>query len=398
MPSRQRLHWPQPAWISTVTRWPIRYSSTPGPSATTVPIYSCPGVKFLLNGIAALDRGRRPVIDDLEVGRADRDRVDAHQHLGLLRHRHRLVLQAELAGIAEHPCLHGVGDRVVLARLHSGRRVHRLSSRRSAGSSHLDPVRGRARRSKSSRRLVYMCLIFEGYDCRNPAGQGRAHTSWTDYFTTISRRNDDEMADHSTSTISIDATAASGSCAAVPAPPLLFLHGGGGVGIWLPCMARLAKKFDVIVPEHPGFGAVRYAGMARHHRRPRQLLSRLSRPARPARGPSGRKLARRLDRRRARGAQCNPSRLADADRRRRHPRRGRARRSITFLSNDEQRIRDLFYDQELAEAVVASTERPEMRGRRAQESDHDRQADRGSRATTIRICASGCIASSCRRC
>ncbi len=49
MPSRQRLHWPQPAWISTVMRWPIRYSSTPGPSATTVPIYSWPGVKFLLN-------------------------------------------------------------------------------------------------------------------------------------------------------------------------------------------------------------------------------------------------------------------------------------------------------------------------------------------------------------
>ena len=51
MPSRQRLHWPQPAWISTVTRWPILYSSTPGPSATTVPMYSWPGVKFLLNGM-----------------------------------------------------------------------------------------------------------------------------------------------------------------------------------------------------------------------------------------------------------------------------------------------------------------------------------------------------------
>src|SRR3954447_3420072 len=51
MPSRQRLHWPQPAWISTVTRWPILYSSTPGPSAATVPMYSWPGVKFLLNGM-----------------------------------------------------------------------------------------------------------------------------------------------------------------------------------------------------------------------------------------------------------------------------------------------------------------------------------------------------------
>lgn len=36
--------------------------------------------------------------------------------------------------------------------------------------------------------------------------------------------------------------------------PLVFLHGGGGIGIWLPAMARLAKKFDVIAPEHPGFG------------------------------------------------------------------------------------------------------------------------------------------------
>ena len=37
--------------------------------------------------------------------------------------------------------------------------------------------------------------------------------------------------------------------------PLVFLHGGGGIGIWLPCMARLAKKFEVGVPELPGCGA-----------------------------------------------------------------------------------------------------------------------------------------------
>src|SRR5947208_5415704 len=36
--------------------------------------------------------------------------------------------------------------------------------------------------------------------------------------------------------------------------PLVFLHGGGGIGIWLPSMTRLARKFDVIAPEHPGFG------------------------------------------------------------------------------------------------------------------------------------------------
>lgn len=37
--------------------------------------------------------------------------------------------------------------------------------------------------------------------------------------------------------------------------PLLYLHGAGGAAIWLPFMADLAASHDVIVPEHPGFGA-----------------------------------------------------------------------------------------------------------------------------------------------
>jgi pimeloyl-ACP methyl ester carboxylesterase len=37
--------------------------------------------------------------------------------------------------------------------------------------------------------------------------------------------------------------------------PLLFLHGGAGAGGWVPFMADLAARHDVIVPEHPGFGA-----------------------------------------------------------------------------------------------------------------------------------------------
>jgi pimeloyl-ACP methyl ester carboxylesterase len=36
--------------------------------------------------------------------------------------------------------------------------------------------------------------------------------------------------------------------------PLLVLHGASGAGAWLPFMQSLAEKFDVIVPEHPGFG------------------------------------------------------------------------------------------------------------------------------------------------
>jgi pimeloyl-ACP methyl ester carboxylesterase len=61
------------------------------------------------------------------------------------------------------------------------------------------------------------------------------------------------MADHSSSTVTIKncrirlMRGGSGD-------PVLFLHGGGGAGSWLPFMARLATKFDVIVPEHPGFG------------------------------------------------------------------------------------------------------------------------------------------------
>ena len=39
-----------------------------------------------------------------------------------------------------------------------------------------------------------------------------------------------------------------------PGAPLLFLHGGRGAGVWLPFFKALSEHFDVIVPEHPGFG------------------------------------------------------------------------------------------------------------------------------------------------
>jgi pimeloyl-ACP methyl ester carboxylesterase len=37
--------------------------------------------------------------------------------------------------------------------------------------------------------------------------------------------------------------------------PLLMLHGASDAGQWLPVMDDLAARHDVIVPEHPGFGA-----------------------------------------------------------------------------------------------------------------------------------------------
>lgn len=37
-------------------------------------------------------------------------------------------------------------------------------------------------------------------------------------------------------------------------PPLVFLHGANGLPVWLPMFDILARDFEVIVPEHPGFG------------------------------------------------------------------------------------------------------------------------------------------------
>lgn len=37
--------------------------------------------------------------------------------------------------------------------------------------------------------------------------------------------------------------------------PVLFLHGAGGVPQWLPFFDALAERYEVWVPEHPGFGA-----------------------------------------------------------------------------------------------------------------------------------------------
>ena len=181
-------------------------------------------------------------------------------------------------------------------------------------------------------------------------------------------------------------------------PPLLFLHGGGGAGIWLPSMAALAKKFDVLAPEHPGFGASDTPRMARQRRRPRQLLSRLSRTARPARRPPRRQFARRLDRGRACGAQHQPARVADARSARPASMSTACQQVDTFLCNDEQRIRDLFYDQDLAEAVIASSERPEFEDANLKNRTASAQAAVAAAQPRSRTCASGCTASTCRRC
>jgi pimeloyl-ACP methyl ester carboxylesterase len=37
-------------------------------------------------------------------------------------------------------------------------------------------------------------------------------------------------------------------------PRLIYLHGAAGLPGWLPFFAKLAENYDVVVPEHPGFG------------------------------------------------------------------------------------------------------------------------------------------------
>ena len=47
-------------------------------------------------------------------------------------------------------------------------------------------------------------------------------------------------------------------------PPLLFLHGAGAGGRWLTFQERLAARFDVLAPSHPGHGGSPAADWIEH--------------------------------------------------------------------------------------------------------------------------------------
>lgn len=47
-------------------------------------------------------------------------------------------------------------------------------------------------------------------------------------------------------------------------PQLIFLHGAGGRPVWLPFFDKLTERFEVLVPEHPGFGASDDPAWIRH--------------------------------------------------------------------------------------------------------------------------------------
>jgi pimeloyl-ACP methyl ester carboxylesterase len=47
-------------------------------------------------------------------------------------------------------------------------------------------------------------------------------------------------------------------------PPLLFLHGAGTAGRWLPFQAALARRFTLFCPSHPGHGGSPPADWIQH--------------------------------------------------------------------------------------------------------------------------------------
>src|ERR1044071_6874124 len=62
----------------------------------------------------AIDHRRYTVADDLDIGRAYRDRVDAHENLGRPRFRNRLFNDRQLLRAAQDPSLHPIRNGVLV--------------------------------------------------------------------------------------------------------------------------------------------------------------------------------------------------------------------------------------------------------------------------------------------
>jgi hypothetical protein len=82
------------------------------------------GRETLVVRVAALNLGGRAVINDFQIGGADRHGVDANQNLGARRRGNRFVFKRQLTGIAKHPGLHGRGNWIILIYFHVFRHRH----------------------------------------------------------------------------------------------------------------------------------------------------------------------------------------------------------------------------------------------------------------------------------
>ena len=84
--------------------------------------------------------------------------------------------------------------------------------------------------------------------------------------------------------------------------PLLYLHGALGVYAWTPFMEQLSQRFDLIVPDHPGFGGSDTPDWLDNVGDLAYFYLDLMQALRLNRRASLRQFARRLDRGRDRGA------------------------------------------------------------------------------------------------
>ena len=140
--------------------------------------------------------------------------------------------------------------------------------------------------------------------------------------------------------------------------PLVILHGASGAQ-WPPFMSALSQKFDVIAPEHPGFGesdapdwldtvhdlAYFYLDLFAELKLKDVNLVGLSLGGWIAAELAVRSTARLASMTLAGAAGLHVPGVVQLD---------------PFLRSDEQRLRDFFYDQKKADEVIARALRPEL--------------------------------------
>jgi len=139
--------------------------------------------------------------------------------------------------------------------------------------------------------------------------------------------------------------------------PLVVLHGASGAS-WLPFMEKLAQRFDVIAPEHPGFGeadtpdwletihdlAYFYLDLLAEQKLDRVHLVGLSLGGWVAAELAVRSTQRLASLTLAGAAGLYVEGVAQID---------------PFLRSEEDRLRDFFYDPKAADEIVARATRPE---------------------------------------
>ena len=141
--------------------------------------------------------------------------------------------------------------------------------------------------------------------------------------------------------------------------PLLFLHGASGAGAWLPFMDKLSQRFDVLVPEHPGFGnsdspawldnihdvAYFYLDFLKAMRLDGVHLVGLSVGGWIAAELAVRNTSRLASLTLVSAAGIHVKGVPQID---------------AFLRTDEERLRDFFHDPALAEEMIARVLKPEL--------------------------------------